>query len=67
MFRGMDMHDKTKFLIFGFPLVAALSLFVGDFWSQAVCLLGKAVAAGAVLLVVFSKLLAGINGVHFLL
>lgn len=63
----MDMNGRTKFLIIGIVLVLALSFFVGHFWSQTVCALGKAVAAGAVLFVLFSKLLAGINGVHFLL
>jgi len=67
MFWGMNMKSKTKFLIIGVMLAVALSFFVGGFWGQTVCSLGKAVAAGAVLLVVFSKLLAGISGVHFLL
>ncbi|HKW36110.1 MAG TPA: hypothetical protein VJN92_24115 [Candidatus Acidoferrum sp.] len=61
------MNGKKKFLIIGFMLVAALSFFVGDFWSHAVCALGKAVAAGVLVLLVFSKFLAGITGIHFLL
>ena len=67
MFRGMDMNGKSKFLVIGLIGVVALSFLLGGFWSQAVCALGKVVAAGAVFLVVFSKLLAGISGVHFLL
>ena len=64
---GRNMTGKTKFLILGLTILVALSFFAGHFWSQTVCALGKAVAAGAVLLVLFSKLFAGINAVHFLL
>ena len=67
MFWGMNMKSKTKFLVIGLIAVVALSFFVGGFWGQTVCSLGKAAAAGAVLLAVFSKLFAGIGGVHFLL
>jgi hypothetical protein len=63
----MDMNGKKKFLIFALPLVVAWSGLLGHFWSYTVCALGKAVAAGLVLLLVFSKFLAGITGVHFLL
>jgi hypothetical protein len=63
----MDMNGRTKFLIIGLLPVLALIFFLSHFWSQTVCALGKVVAAGAVLLVLFSKLLAGINAVHFLL
>jgi hypothetical protein len=61
----MDMNGKKKFLIFALPLVVAWSGLLGHFWSYTVCALGKAVAAG--LLLVFSKFLVGITGVHFLL
>jgi len=56
------MNGKKKFLIFALPLVVAWSGLLGHFWSYTVCALGK--AAG--LLLVFSKFLAGITGVHFL-
>ncbi len=61
------MNGKRKFLIIALLLVVAPSFFLGHFWSYPVCALGKAVAAGLVLLLVFSKILAGITGVHFLL
>jgi hypothetical protein len=61
----MDMNAKKEFLIIGLLVVVALSVFVGHFWSYTACALGKAVAAG--LLLVFSKFLVGITGVHFLL
>ena len=61
------MNDKKKFAIIALLLVVALSVLLGHFWSYTVCALGKAVAAGLVLLLVFSKFLAGIAGVHFLL
>lgn len=63
----MDMNGKKKFLIIALLLVVALSFFLGHFWSYTVCALGKAVATGVLVLVVFSKFLAGITGVHFLL
>ena len=61
------MNGKRKFLIIALLLVVALGFFPGHFWSCAVCALGKAVAAGLVALLVFSKVLAGIAGMHFLL
>ena len=60
------MNGKKKFLILAL-LVVAWSVLLGHFWSYMVCAFGKAVAAGLVLLLVFSKFLAGITGVHFLL
>jgi len=47
--------------------VVALSVFVGHFWSYTACALGKAIAAGLLVLLFFAKFLAGIAGVHFLL
>ena len=61
------MKGKRKFLIIALLLAVALSFFLGHFWSYTVCALGKAVSAGLLLLLVFSKILAGITGVHFLL
>jgi glycerol-3-phosphate acyltransferase PlsY len=63
----MDMNGKKKFLIIVLLVAVALRVLLGHFWSYTVFALGKAVAAGLVLLLVFSKLLAGITGVHFLL
>ena len=61
------MNAKKKFLIIALLLVVALSVFVGHFWSDTACALGKAVAAGLLALLFFAKFLAGITGVHFLL
>ena len=61
------MNGKKKFLIMALLLVVALSVLLGHFWSYTVCGFGKAFTAGLVLLLVFSKFLAGITGVHFLL
>ena len=44
------MNGKKKFLIFALPLVVAWSGLLGHFWSYTVCALGKAVAAGLLLL-----------------
>jgi len=63
----MDMNGKSKFLITGLLLVAALSFSLAHFWSFTACALGKTVADGVLVLVVFSKFLAGITGIHFLL
>jgi hypothetical protein len=63
----MDMNAKKEFLIIGLLVVVALSVFVGHFWSYTACALGKAVAAGLLVLLFFAKFLAGVTGVHFLL
>ncbi|HEY6945792.1 MAG TPA: hypothetical protein VI431_11685 [Candidatus Acidoferrum sp.] len=62
-----NMTGKTKFLILGFLLLVALSFFLNHFWSCTVCALGKALPSVVVLLLVISKVLAGITGMHFLL
>ena len=61
------MNGKKKFLILGLLLVAALGFFLDYFWSCTICAFGKAVASAVVVLLVFSKLFAGIAGMHFLL
>ena len=61
------MNAKKKFLIIALLLVVALSVFVGHFWSYTACALGKAIAAGLLVLLFFAKFLAEIAGVHFLL
>jgi hypothetical protein len=57
----MDMNGKRKFPIGWLLLVAALSFFLGHFWSY------LPVFHGIVSLFVFSKFLAGLGGTHFLL
>ena len=70
MFRGMDMNGKKsgkntngkkKFPIGWLLPVAALSFFLGHFWSYIPGV------RGIVSLFVFSKFLAGLCGTHFLL
>lgn len=63
---GKNMTGKTKFLIFGLPLLVALSSFMSHLWSCTFYALEKAVAA-KVLSLVLSKILAGISSMHFLL
>ena len=61
------MNAKKKFLIIALLLVVALSVVLGHFWSYTVYALGKAIAAALLVVLFFSKFLAGITGVHFLL
>ena len=66
MFRGMDMNSKNMTSKKKFPIawllpVAALSFFLGHFWSYI------PVVRGIVSLFVFSRFLAGLCGTHFLL
>ena len=63
----MAMNGKTKFLIVGLLLLAALSFFMGHFWSFTIYVLQKAVATGFVPVSVFSKLFVGITEIRFLL
>jgi len=63
----MDMNGKKKFLILGLLPAVALVFFLHDFWSCSVCVLGQAVGSAVMVLLVFSKVLAGIAGMHFLL
>jgi hypothetical protein len=67
VFRGMDMNGKKKFLSLGLLPVVALVFFLHDLWSCPVCVVGQALASAVLVLLVFSKVLAGIAGIHFLL
>ncbi len=58
---GGRITGKKKFPIGWLLTVAALSFFLGHFWSYV------PVARGIVSLFVFSKFLAGLSGTHFLL
>lgn len=59
--KGKNMNGKKKFPMGWLLPVAALSLFLGHFWSH------MPVFHGIVSLFVFSKFLAGLSGTHFLL
>jgi hypothetical protein len=63
----MDMNGQKKFLILSLVVLAALSFFLGHFWSYTVCALQRVVATGFVPLFVFSKLVPGVAHVPFLL
>ena len=63
----MNMNAKEKLLIVGLLLVVPLSFFLGHFWSYTVSALQKTVVLDIVPLFVFSRFLAGITGLHFLL
>src|SRR5881275_1416199 len=49
------------------PSGGRAGFFLHDFWSCSVCVLGQAVGSAVMVLLVFSKVLAGIAGMHFLL
>jgi len=61
------MNAKRKFLVVGVMLAAVSGFFLNQFWSGIVFGPQRAIAASIVQTLVFSKFLAGIAGIHFLL
>jgi hypothetical protein len=62
----MDMTLKKMLLLVWLFAMMACSFLFGHFWSYAVYALQKVVAFGIVALLVFSKVLAGMVGIHLL-
>jgi len=67
MFGGMDMNAKRKFLVVAVMLAVASGFFLDQFWNSTVCGPERVIAGSIVQTLVFSKFLAGIAGIHFLL
>jgi hypothetical protein len=60
------MTMKQKLFVVGFLLVVASGFFFSHFWSYTIYVVQKTVALGILALLVFSRLLAGIAGIHLL-
>jgi hypothetical protein len=60
------MTMKEEVFLVGLLLVVASSFFFSHFWSYTIYVVQKTVALGILPLLVFSKFLAGIVGIHLL-